>query len=807
MRSNISLPNPAPFPRLFPTTRFAYLLDRREKAQSTHAAGIEVAMSKSRLSLAILLTLGCILLPLTSCGGGGGGGGTEYDYGISLTPDKSMVDPGSTVNLNVHYDAPANNAGITWQVGCDFSNCGSVSASGIYTAPATVEEQMSVGIRATSKDRPTSSYFVQVWVRGKVVVRITPANDPVYVLTGLTMQFNATVNSPDTQVAWQVNNALGGNSTTGTISAAGIYTAPAQIPDPATVTVSAVAHVDQSTSGSVRVQIMNPAPVSVSITPRDATVNVGDFMQFTASVLNTDDKAVVWKVNGIEGGNSTVGMIAADGSFFAPDSMPSPAVETISAISHADPTKSDSTFVTIVGLKNSVLNGSYVFQMSGPDANGYMRAAIGYLNFDGNGGLTGMMDSNSLTAAAAQVMMSFSGTYGVGLDNRGTMTFNTTPALTLAFTLNESADSTKLIEWDSRGTRYAGSMQRQTPTDFALSKINGNYAVSVFGATMTNERQVAVGRFSVDGAGHVSLAEIDTKEGADIAVTLPNLTGSVTITDTTRGRGIFTLFESATSAVQFSFYLSNAGEFYILSTDPVPSDNPLVIGHVLAQIGAPFSNESLSGASVFESSGVGAINPAHSCATVGEWKATSGTHSLTGMQDSICDGNVTQGNSITASYAIDSNGRGTLTGSSLFGADVFYMISQNKVFLLQTSGLEDMIGTAEPQTTASFSNSQFNGTYRIGPITMASPGADLSQGFLVANGSGTFTGTEDVLGQDVLTLTFAGINSVDSSGRTTLTFTSPETFHYVAYPVSSTRFVGISIESGDTQAILTSLDQ
>ena len=46
--------------------------------------------------------------------------------------------------------------------------------------------------------------------------------------------------------------------------------------------------------------------------------------QFTATVQNTTNTAVIWKVNGIAGGNSTVGTISTSGVYKAPNSVPRP---------------------------------------------------------------------------------------------------------------------------------------------------------------------------------------------------------------------------------------------------------------------------------------------------------------------------------------------------------------------------------------------------------------------------------------------------------------------------------------------------
>jgi hypothetical protein len=755
-----------------------------------------------------LLFVAGLGLPLISCGGGGGaggGGGVDHDYGIMLTPASTMVAPGGTINLNVHYDAPANNLGITWSVGCGQADCGSVSSSGIYTAPAKADLQIPVGIRATSNDKPTMSYYVEIWVTGPIKITMSP-DWTIGVVVGTTQQFTAAVNSPDTAVIWQVNGTVGGNSTIGTITTAGLYTAPAAVPSPATVTVTAVAHCDQSATVSKQVTIMMPPPVTVQISPRDQNVNVGATLQFTAAVQNTNDTVVQWKVNGIAGGNSTVGTISSSGLFTAPAAVPSPALETITAVSHADSTKSDSTFVTIVNLHNAVLNGAYAFEISGPDSNGHMRAGIGYISFDGNGNLIGIMDANSVIASAAQTQLQFAGTYTVGTDYRSKMTFNISPALSFAFTLNATGNNAKLIEWDGRGTYYTGLLQKATTSDFWIAKFTGDYAFSSYGSTMANERQVAIGRFHADGAGGITAAAIDAREAGQALDTLSNLTGSFNVSDNTHGRGTFSLTQSGSEAANFSFYMTNAGDIFFMSTDPVPSDNPLLVGRILSQTGAPFSNTALDGASVMGIAGIGASSALNSCLSVGQWTAISSSQTLSGTWDLICDGNVTQGMSLGASYSIDSNGRGTFAGSTM-PVDVFYVVSKNKILVMQSSGSSLMIGMAEPQQVSTFNNSLFSGTYRIGPISMAQPGGGMSQGYIVADGAGNFTATEDVFDDGLVSLTMSGTDSVATNGRTLVTVTSPELFHYVAYPVSATRFIGMSIETSDYEANLTSLDQ
>jgi uncharacterized protein (DUF1800 family) len=70
------------------------------------------------------------------------------------------------------------------------------------------------------------------------------------------------------KLAMYVNGVLGGNSEVGTISSAGLYTAPAIVPAPNSVTITSVAtaHPDYP-KGTLTLAIWNPIPVIESVTP------------------------------------------------------------------------------------------------------------------------------------------------------------------------------------------------------------------------------------------------------------------------------------------------------------------------------------------------------------------------------------------------------------------------------------------------------------------------------------------------------------------------------------------------------------
>ena len=169
-----------------------------------------------------------------------------------------------------------------------------------------------------------------------------------------TVQFTATVQNSSFGVLWQVNGNANGNSTLGTITAAGLYTAPAAVPSPAAVTIGAVLQSDTTVFGSAMLTItLSPAPI-VSVSAPVSTVAANGIVIFTAVVQNPNSNAsVIWDVQGIGGGNSTVGTIAPSppgsltASYHAPAKVPSPPAVTITALLQSDLTVSGNASLTI----------------------------------------------------------------------------------------------------------------------------------------------------------------------------------------------------------------------------------------------------------------------------------------------------------------------------------------------------------------------------------------------------------------------------------------------------------------------------
>ena len=264
--------------------------------------------------------------------------------GVTVTPATASI---STIQTQQFTATVVNitNTAVTWRVdGVQGGNAtvGRISAAGLYTpSPTTTAGPHS--ITATSVADPTRSGSATVTVT-LIGVTVTPATASISRIQ--TQAFTATVvNSTNPAVTWKVDDVQGGNATAGTISAAGLYT-----PSPTTtavthsITATSVADPTRSGSASVTVTLPPPVAVAVTVTPATASISTIQKQQFTATVVNSTDPAVTWKVDDVQGGNATVGTISAAGLY-----TPSPleATRSVTATSVADPTKSGSASVTV----------------------------------------------------------------------------------------------------------------------------------------------------------------------------------------------------------------------------------------------------------------------------------------------------------------------------------------------------------------------------------------------------------------------------------------------------------------------------
>jgi hypothetical protein len=191
--------------------------------------------------------------------------------------------------------------------------------------------------------------------------------------------FHAVVTgSQDASVTWDVSGAVGGSATLGTIvnsqtdPSNTTYTAPQNLPAFTSVTIRARSNAHPAIAASATVTFTTA--INVSLTPTNSTRAVGHRQAFAVLVNNTANQNVSWQVNGIAGGNTSVGQICSAGSipcqqisasnsgsvdYLSPAGVPSPNPVTVTATSLADSSQSASASVTILPhIVVSVLPGN-----------------------------------------------------------------------------------------------------------------------------------------------------------------------------------------------------------------------------------------------------------------------------------------------------------------------------------------------------------------------------------------------------------------------------------------------------------------
>jgi uncharacterized membrane protein YgcG len=212
--------------------------------------------------------------------------------------------------------------------------------------------------------------------------------NPSYTSVGVngTVQYAATVSGlSNTAVTWSVSGVNGGNSTYGTITAAGLYKAPAQIPANG-VTIGALAS-DNKTQGVVYVNVAPPGPAISAISPNPLAVGqysitiTGSGFQSNAEVRAgstvlsaTYVSATTLKTSGYQG---TAGTVAFE--VMNPGSLWGPAFN-----------------VTFSSAGSSSSGGSSSSSSSG--------SSSGHSSSGGSSGSSGSSSSSSSSGGAAQTI-------------------------------------------------------------------------------------------------------------------------------------------------------------------------------------------------------------------------------------------------------------------------------------------------------------------------------------------------------------------------------------------------------------------
>jgi len=301
------------------------------------------------------------------------------DIAISVAPNPSNVELGATQTFHSSVASSGHpDSSTRWSLSgaaCP-SSCGSVDASGTYTAPQILPSPTSVTLTAQSVADPSKQVSAALTITSNFSLQLSaPSSVPVGAPATIVATLTAIPGSnPSTAIAWTLSGPGCSGTSCGTISGtttqtqngnvstvSAQYTAPATAPNPNSVILTATPQADPSKKAQATFSIV--PGINVSVSPASATLAANHRVTLTAQVNGPSTSGVNWNVNGIAGGNAAVGRICVAGSnpcqavtnntslqvdFLAPGAIPSPNPVTATAVSLADTTKSASAQITVI---------------------------------------------------------------------------------------------------------------------------------------------------------------------------------------------------------------------------------------------------------------------------------------------------------------------------------------------------------------------------------------------------------------------------------------------------------------------------
>jgi hypothetical protein len=723
---------------------------------------------------------------------------------IAVSPTTASLYGGATQQFTATVTNSSSTA-VTWSV----AGGGSISSSGLYTAPATISSSTTATVTATLTSKTGVTGSAAVTLRPPVVTVLpgTAALD-----ASGTQQFTATVTgSSSSAVTWSVSA-----SSTGSIDADGLYTAPAKASASATDTVIATLASNTAITGKATITFN---PVAVTVTPQTPTLGLLDTEQFSASVTGTWDSSVTWGVSGTDCSGLGCGYVDSTGFYHAPWCMTTSESVTITATSAADPTKSGSTNVTLEPA-GPVLDGQYAFLFQGVVNDDYQVLSAGTLTADGSGNITGSYDS--VTKNGSEASVALTGSYASSCYGSGTMTLSANgSSYAEAYDVSASGDSVNLVRLNSSNTgpRGGGKAIKQNTGAFSLSEIAGDVAFGFSGATSGGGNVGVIGRFTLADDGSTSNGEMDMNVAGTTSAAM-SLSGSIGAVNSSSGRATGTLTGTTTggdTTYHVATYVIDANQAFWLTTDTPDATHALFGGTAYRQSGSSFTNASLDADSVFSLQGVSTSSTGNADVEVGNL-AFDGSGAITAGQADENDGaTLSSYSSVTGTYSVDAggNGRGTmhLALSDTASRDLtFYLTDTNHAVVLDGTGSVSQTQTATGKieersgtTGGVFASDALDGIFTGGSVPQTT-------GYAVYFGESLQVSSESDILWMVANESFydgsisqyvgGGAISLDpSSGRLEVPLEPGNT--WVIYLVSPDEFYGFEMSTGQHQPSLS----
>ena len=665
---------------------------------------------------------------------------------ISVSPLTAQVGLGRQQQYSATVKGTTNTA-VKWSVagtGCAGSACGSISTSGLYTAPASFPSLPKVTITARSVAAPSRlATATATLVAATSQLTVTPSFPQIKP----SAQIQFTASGPGSGVVlWSVSGSGCSGIACGSISSTGLYMAPATAPNPAIVTITATSLFNPAISGSTVVTIISSGQISVVVSPDSVQLNTGAQQLFKAAVSGTSNTAVLWSVSGYGCAGASCGTITAGGVYTAPSAPPSPSFVFVTATSVADPTKSRSATVTI-----SQQIAVSITPVSAKVAVGAKQQFVAKVT------------GTAITGVSWSVA-------GAGCSGTACGTVSSTGLYTAPDTVPNPAQVTVTATSTADGeTTASATVIIITPVEVAISPTSAIVTVS--------QQQ----QFRVDVSGTTNKTVLWSVSGSGCSgATCGTITSGGLYTAPAAVPSPATVIVKATSQANTS---SSASAVLTITA----SNNSKLTG----QYAFLFTG--------FDSNGV--YQEAGSFTADGNGRLVSGHEDV---NDTIAP---TIDASIAGTYQVGADNRGVMTITSPLGTHTFRFAlnllgTKGRLISFDNSGVRGS-GVIERQDATAFDPAVLSGGYVLDLAGMDFSGARIGAlGLIFPDGNGFISGSSlDVNDGGIVSPTFAtfsGIYSVDATGRGTATLSIPGfdggSFNFAFYVVSANELLLISVD-------------
>ncbi len=272
-------------------------------------------MSSKTLAMKLIAVLGsATLVFLVGCGGNTSQPPPpSQPTAVIVSPSSATVQTGGVQQFTATVSPSGANQAVTWSLsgtGCTGASCGTIDATGKYTAPASVPNPPTVTVRATSVADSAKAAIAAVNI-------MTAVNNPIPAIIALQPGATAAGGPAFTLIVYGSSNFVtgsvvrwnGSDRPTAFLSAVQVS---AQIPasDIAVSGIAAITVFNPAPGGGSSNSFafnIGPGPVSVAVAPDPS----GKFGKF-AYVANINSKNVsMYTINATTGALTSIGTIAA----------------------------------------------------------------------------------------------------------------------------------------------------------------------------------------------------------------------------------------------------------------------------------------------------------------------------------------------------------------------------------------------------------------------------------------------------------------------------------------------------------------